>query len=989
MGTILGNATADNTRYTEFENNQVLTADQLNDLFNYLQVQERLTRARAIGVGIVGGLEIGLADAGQVVLSKGVALTTDGDLLHVDADQVFTQFAPYADDVAHYTWFRNGDALMTLYELLPARSQRVGASPMEAFAAVANNPLGNFVGVLYLEEHDHDPDTCTGVDCDNKGREVIRKLKVLLAPKDALLNLPASIPRINEDYFALADIKVPRVKVNPAIDKYGELTDAFKTAVNGYGEIKIRLAAAWEACKPVVADEFNTDDLPGEWNGLLDGHFNNTPTLYIQYLYDFVRDLAAAYNELRETLFGDTALLCPPIPLFPKHVLLGALRQATIIRPQRELPPANNIRLTAFDFIRSIRFDLADPIRRFRPALRSAPLRHDFYPSPALAAKEDVVERTRFQFARINALIRNFKVPASEDIPSVQGIRITPSLYADRSLGERSIPFYYQYNRGMPINAYWNLDANSRGREDELLYYFAAGTYGKQASVTAPLDFDIQPYTFFRVEGHIGFPYTEVERTLTGIIEANNLPINILTVQVERELRTIPTKPWFFPHIELYGKISHRNFLEQLQQADFVHPALQRQTADEPEADNINLSITNFNNARSKVINGADPLSSDFDTERFRKDVSDVVQASTEIKTQTRKFTFSNTAIPHDFVINTNVLSKAELIAGLYKDQLDKKKEEYLLGNFLRLNPGLEHAGGVLRGGTFVLVYSSNDNRVVADFMLPYASIDKDIVRQPPVIRPIQPLPPLVDLPKVFEKRPFYKQLIEERVKGIDDRFVTVDKKLGDWDDRIKQKINDFDQTRDLFKEQLKFIDDQAKGLDTRFAQKAADLDATRQLFDQQVAFFDSRIREVDQQFNGKFQDFDKKLDYQGRLIESYTKVGGTRGLDSGNLPGRNVVVGGVDLGREMDNIVKMRTEVETLQPGTPERKVKEEELTKLTTNLVGVINQPEVAIDKDVKAGVFKFLLDMKDVGGVVSNPRLNGQINRVVSEAMKNIIK
>ena len=44
--------------YIIFEPDQVLTNDHLNELFDYLDVQERLTRNKLIGIGIVCGLEI-------------------------------------------------------------------------------------------------------------------------------------------------------------------------------------------------------------------------------------------------------------------------------------------------------------------------------------------------------------------------------------------------------------------------------------------------------------------------------------------------------------------------------------------------------------------------------------------------------------------------------------------------------------------------------------------------------------------------------------------------------------------------------------------------------------------------------------------------------------------------------------------------------------------------------------------------------------------
>ena len=51
--------------YPVFEANQVLTNAHLNDLFEYLDEQTRLTRANLIGIGIVCGLEVHVRGAGH------------------------------------------------------------------------------------------------------------------------------------------------------------------------------------------------------------------------------------------------------------------------------------------------------------------------------------------------------------------------------------------------------------------------------------------------------------------------------------------------------------------------------------------------------------------------------------------------------------------------------------------------------------------------------------------------------------------------------------------------------------------------------------------------------------------------------------------------------------------------------------------------------------------------------------------------------------
>src|SRR5690606_33544826 len=118
MGNVLDNISKDNTRFTIFENDQVLTADQLNDLFNYLDVQSRLTRSQAIGVGIICGLEIGMLENKNIVLSKGSAITTDGDLLFVPNDLEFDQIDLFEDINANYPYFQSGNSLnVPLYSL--------------------------------------------------------------------------------------------------------------------------------------------------------------------------------------------------------------------------------------------------------------------------------------------------------------------------------------------------------------------------------------------------------------------------------------------------------------------------------------------------------------------------------------------------------------------------------------------------------------------------------------------------------------------------------------------------------------------------------------------------------------------------------------------------------------------------------------------------------------------------------------------------------
>src|SRR5687768_4940219 len=77
-----------------FEADQVLSNKHLNDLFNYLDQQDRLTRIKLMGCGIVCGLKITYSQQ-SIYVSSGSALTSQGFLvLHCEKD--YTHYFPYA-----------------------------------------------------------------------------------------------------------------------------------------------------------------------------------------------------------------------------------------------------------------------------------------------------------------------------------------------------------------------------------------------------------------------------------------------------------------------------------------------------------------------------------------------------------------------------------------------------------------------------------------------------------------------------------------------------------------------------------------------------------------------------------------------------------------------------------------------------------------------------------------------------------------------------
>src|SRR5690606_1842210 len=68
--------------HPHFVPDQLLSADHLNQVFEFLDEQGRMTRTNLIGMGIVCGLEPSLsADGTENTLSAGVGITSHGHLI--------------------------------------------------------------------------------------------------------------------------------------------------------------------------------------------------------------------------------------------------------------------------------------------------------------------------------------------------------------------------------------------------------------------------------------------------------------------------------------------------------------------------------------------------------------------------------------------------------------------------------------------------------------------------------------------------------------------------------------------------------------------------------------------------------------------------------------------------------------------------------------------------------------------------------------------
>src|SRR5687768_5529006 len=86
--------------FPKFVADQLLTSEDLNQLFGYLDEQNRMTRTNLIGIGIVCGLHLQVNNAKtQVTITKGCGVTSEGYLISVNTKS-YTQYKKYKVDTA-------------------------------------------------------------------------------------------------------------------------------------------------------------------------------------------------------------------------------------------------------------------------------------------------------------------------------------------------------------------------------------------------------------------------------------------------------------------------------------------------------------------------------------------------------------------------------------------------------------------------------------------------------------------------------------------------------------------------------------------------------------------------------------------------------------------------------------------------------------------------------------------------------------------------
>lgn len=661
MNTKLDNVT---TQYRKFNDNQALTEGQLNEFIDYFEDQDRLSRTRLSGVGVVCGfkseyveLEISpsltekMSRPGDIdieipldtiMITQGAGVTTDGDLITlrqaagkkseavIDFDAKNYRYYRNYVDVLGYEHFRIGGQQIPLLELFTTQeytqlvNEGANAADFKQVREIYNS-LNDKIVILYLESYSNDETPCQDADCDNNGAEQVANLKVLLADsasvselitkgdaKDAIYKQQNTYEKL---FDSLPHIEAKRVILDALVKTAPQLKTKFHGAISTVAELSDGFTS--------IAGAFNVNmNLGGQTlfdklNPLLT---STSPGLEdYQYRYDLLKDLIDTYNEIKGLILHLNAECCPDIASFPKHLMLG-------------------------------------PVGAKQELGKYIPLRHSFYNSPITTNDDENYERVVMLANRFVQKVNGFQT-------YIGRIKITPSNMNVR-LGNKAIPYYYNVDKS--LLAQWNFEKTKTDREAYNLSYHTANLAGEDF-IQNPLNYNIDNNDFYRIEGHLGMPYKTALQNINDLKTQYGLAFDVIALVLEKG-----GKPGSEPPIR-----------EKTVSIDELRKQL---TSISSDVSNRTL------NSQNTLLN------------------------ISKLDEQLR-------------LLNQAEFSKEGSSDGVTVVKQDPKKDDVvseLLSEFLERKSGLEHRAGVEPGGTFALIYYSEDeNQVLADFSLPYLCCSK------------------------------------------------------------------------------------------------------------------------------------------------------------------------------------------------------------------------------------------------------------------------
>ena len=660
--------TYNNNKFPIFEAEQVLSHTGLNTIIGFFEEQMRLSRTKLIGVGLLDGMEISFNN-NSVTISCGTAITSLGFLIDfpettfsyyfenrlsedfIEANYIQEPFlAPVLKYSSKYVNLKNCLTLLTSESDNPVKSQ------------IPNNFFDDKLIVILLEVKLINQKGCVAGDCDDKGKRIELETHVIAVEKenwelDLFKNYTPiitsfkkmNVPRFNFDNKDIVD-------ANSIFNAFGYFLKSSYVS-----RLSEKVKSLYLALKEELSDEVKSYDFENVMNIINDVVKKTTFKYHYQYIYDWLLDITDCYNEIIEEPYIHETVSCrSPIEYFPFHIVLGGVNS------------------------------------------KSADYRTKFYPISKTNDLQDLHKLDRL-FLRLKFILQHFKIPKGE-------IKITPSRLGNTKLSDKSIPFYYDNISENKIR--WGMKSKGYSYDEPLSYH------DEIKANNNPLLYNLDDYNFFRLEGHIGQPYNQVVDEINILKEGYRLPFHISAVNAARfkdKTVSITKFQGRWNDIETDYDLAKIRFVNI---CNFVMKWI-NDNKGKFEENEIRLTDTNINHLQ-ELLDGTIELLTE-DLMEFLGNYENFAKVFKEM---------NNVFLMHKMCIQ-NLMKRSSTIADELYSRIDDINELFLENPFLVLNEeairrwsflfekmslehfyqhhsSIEHRGGVVKGGTFVLVYLDN-----------------------------------------------------------------------------------------------------------------------------------------------------------------------------------------------------------------------------------------------------------------------------------------
>ncbi len=355
-------------------------------------------------------------------------------------------------------------------------------------------------------------------------------------------------------------------------------------------------------------------------------------------------------------------------------------------------------------------------------------------------------------------MIRAFAVPTDTRL------RITPSLGDAHPLEARAIPWHYRLIDDPPIHQAWNYHRSARRDDGENLGYRSAA-WASSAKAREPLAYAIAGHDFFRIEGHLGRPVDEVGAEIRRLAAERNLPIHVQEVLLHSppardDLRRLIKRRPSIRHTPLHSlhHLLRQDMSQRLEESrSFGSRYLGDVTAAvntgqvPGAADNGASVVTTAGNALNAINSlqaTAAPVLGQASYSGYKAQLAagglawkasyaSALESVGNSRASLGHISRPDFVSPYDALAQVNTPHWIDWLDDLIQADDDRADDKLLFTRYVQDHPGLDHLGGVWRGGTFVLAYDDS-GRVVGDFTLPYPAAEDDAPEpvQPPLSRP-------------------------------------------------------------------------------------------------------------------------------------------------------------------------------------------------------------------------------------------------------------